>query len=116
MVRRSRADCLRSIVEHLPKLIRAAADYAEGKGAPPEEILIWNDWQFCGLPPEAGGLNDQPAGLIDRIRAVLDIVQAIRLKQRDGSEAGSMAAWKNEHPREARIIRLVEEARQHGLD
>lgn len=94
----------------------AAAAFAEGSGPPPEEWQIWSDWQFFGLSPEAGGLNDQPAGLLDRIRAVLEIMQAVQSYRKEGTQAGQMAAWKQAHPAEARLIRQIEDLRRHGLD
>ncbi len=116
MVRRAGAADLRQPVCHLPKLIRAAADFAERKGPPPDEWTIWEDWQFFGLPPEAGGLNDQPAGLLDRIRVVLDVVQALTSYRRDGQKAGESATWKNEHPHETRVVSWVERVRRDGFD
>lgn len=83
--------------------------YAEGKGAPPEELSVWDNWQFFNLPPEAGGLNDQPAGLLQRIRIVLDVISAWRDYRTNGTRAGEMAAWRDAHPREFKIVRWVKD-------
>lgn len=74
--------------------------------------MIWDEWQFFNLPPEGGGLNDQPAGLLRRIREALEVYNAVLLYNKDGRQAGQMAAWKNAHPREARIIRRIKELRK----
>jgi hypothetical protein len=47
-----------------------AADYAEDarREPPPELTLYFQMRDFPGSLPEAGGLRDQPAGLLTRIR------------------------------------------------
>jgi len=59
-------------------MILAAADCAEGKGPPPGELtLAWQAQSWQALP-EAGGLRDQPAGLLDRMGASLRVYDAMR--------------------------------------
>lgn len=76
--------------------------------------MLWRDWQFFGLPPEAGGQADQPAGLLKRIRALLEVVEAVQTYQREGGgDAGNWATWRTAHPREARIINAIRELRRN---
>ena len=67
MVRRAVVARVSALHHASPKLILAAADYAAGKDVepPPELITLW-DWRDTGTPPHAGGLADQPAGLLRR--------------------------------------------------
>lgn len=116
MVWRADRDRLRSANDAVPKSILSAAEWAGfggGRGVCPDELAIWQDWQFFGLPPEGGGQADQPAGLLKRIRALLDVVEAVQVYQRDGGDAaGNWATWKNAHPHEARIIGALKQLRR----
>lgn len=45
---------------------------------PPQELIKYWDWKDTGTPPTAGGLDDQPAGLLRRakyLEAVYHIMQ-----------------------------------------
>lgn len=116
MVRGADRDRLRTGDGAVPKSILAAAEWAGfwgGRGVCPDELAIWQDWQFFGLPPEGGGQADQPAGLLKRIRALLDVVEAVQVYKREGGgDAGNWAAWKNAHPSEARIIGAIKQLRR----
>lgn len=58
-------------------MIRAAAQYADDPqaGAPPPELALWWECQDAGALPEAGGLWDQPAGLVRRMRACAHVAR-----------------------------------------
>ena len=51
----------------------AAADCAEGKGPPPPELRLYWECRDLGALPRAGGVQDQPAGLIQRMRAANNV-------------------------------------------
>ena len=53
--------------------------------------MAWDSRTFGGLP-EAGGLMDQPAGLLRRMRAALSVYEAwMRWKAMPAGEAGQFA-------------------------
>jgi hypothetical protein len=61
--------------------------------------------------PEPGGLLDQPAGLMERMTAALNVVNTLRA--RNASE--NWAQWMNDNPDAARLINEVEKLRsEHG--
>jgi len=46
-----------------------AADIAAGRAVePPSDLVTLWDWRDTGTPPNAGGLRDQPAGLLRRAK------------------------------------------------
>lgn len=93
-------------------MITAAADYAEARGPAPAEIKLWQNWQRFGIAPRAGGLEDQPAGLLDRISCCLDVIEAIQIYHTTGGDTpGNGAKWAKQHPNEWRIIRTVRKLR-----
>lgn len=50
-------------------MILAAADLASNKSVePPSDLITLWDWRDTGTPPNAGGLRDQPAGLLRRAK------------------------------------------------
>jgi len=50
-------------------VILAAADMAAGLNVePPSDLITLWDWRDTGTPPHAGGLRDQPAGLLRRAK------------------------------------------------
>lgn len=56
----------------------AAADAAEGNGAPPPELeMAWDSAKF-NIPPFSGGRADQPAGLLKRMRVLSNVYDAMQ--------------------------------------
>ena len=47
--------------------------------------------------PRAGGVLDQPAGLLKRMRATMNVYRAYQAYQHDGMKAGEMAKWRSEN-------------------
>jgi hypothetical protein len=92
-------------------VILEAATCAENKGQPPPELQMAWDCQAWGALPEAGGMRDQPAGLMLRMRTCLSVFQAWRDYAVDGHKAGEMAAWAQEHAEEWRIVGEVKRIR-----
>lgn len=61
-------------------MILAAADYADERGDPPPELQLFFDCQdFPGALPNAGGVLDQPPGLIARMRVANNVYQVMRV-------------------------------------
>lgn len=54
----------------------AAADYAEGKSAPPDELRLAFRCQQWNALPSAGGILDQPAGLVERMTVASNVYYA----------------------------------------
>jgi len=44
-----------------------------------------------------GGIQDQPAGLLDKIDAVLNVYRAFKIYHAEGAGAGEMAKWRKEN-------------------
>ena len=49
-------------------MIRAVALYVEGAGIPPPELQYWLDWETFQTLPNGGGIRDQRAGELQRMR------------------------------------------------
>jgi hypothetical protein len=76
-------------------MILAAAACAEDprQPPPPELALAWQCQRWNALP-EAGGLLDQPAGLVQRMTGVDNVFRIWR----DFIHAPNMSAWKARNP------------------
>ncbi len=93
-------------------MIIAAADLGRyGEGQPPRELQIaWEIKRWSALP-EAGGLLDQPAGLLRRAGYLHDIFTAHR-SYRDAllsHKGDSLAAWES---RNSDIMELLAHVRR----
>lgn len=78
---------LSALDDHRPKLIKAAADYAAGHedaAPPPDLIKLW-DWRDLSTPPQAGGIDDQPAGFLRRARYLEAVYTVMQRWYRDGA-------------------------------
>lgn len=65
--------------------------------------------------PHSGGVMDQPAELLRKMRQVSNVYHAVKKYSRDGKKAGESAKWKKEHADEWTIVSQVEELRKsHG--
>jgi hypothetical protein len=89
----------------------AVADYAESIGSkdcppPPEPLALAFEAQRWGRLPNAGGLRDQPAGLLNRMGVALNVYQAYTLKR--GLDLDQFAS---NHPGLYRLWRSVEDMR-----
>jgi hypothetical protein len=80
-----------------------AADFAEGKTKePPRELLLlWSCDRFHVLP-RAGGLLDQPFGLMQRMRVCENVVHAMKLWKSE-----NWATFEEKHPDEWDIVQQV---------
>jgi len=65
--------------------------------------------------PVGGGMRDQPAGLMRKIRRVLNVFNAFREYETRGKKAGEMAKWKQDNPECVAIMDEINELRaEHG--
>ena len=62
--------------------------------------------------PVSGGVLDQPAGLMRKLRQVLNVYRAHRVYKTDGQKPGESAKWKNGHQDIWDIITWVNELRE----
>ena len=107
-------------------MILAAAAYARWKprsaavGQPPEirpqaprELRLALDVRSWGALPVSGGLLDQPAGLLDKMRYALSVYEAvISYESRNKLET---VKWKEAHAREWQGVQEVNKLRaEHG--
>lgn len=70
--------------------------------------------QYNSLP-YSGGVMDQPAGLLKKLRQCVNVYTAFRLYKQGGNKPGEMAKWKKEHEDVWDIISEVQELRvKHG--
>ncbi|MBU2249813.1 MAG: hypothetical protein KKD77_23905 [Gammaproteobacteria bacterium] len=78
----------------------AAADYGETNGDPPPELELAFQCRRWTSLPEAGGLLDQPAGLMRRMTILENIYNAFRGKE----EANNLAEWGEKNPQAVKIL------------
>ena len=86
-------------------MILAVADCAEGKGPPPGELMLAWQAQTWNTLPEAGGLRDQPAGLIERMSATLRVYDAMKIYA--DSPPGNEGEFTKQNPRAWEIVLSV---------
>jgi hypothetical protein len=93
-------------------MILAAADYGRGEGEPPPELELALQAHRWGVLPEAGGLRDQPAGLLRRMTAAENVYNVyVALEHSD-----DYAKFINANPGAARMIEMVNGLRgKHGV-
>ena len=62
--------------------------------------------------PVSGGVLDQPAGLLKKIRQVMNVYNAYKLYRNEGKKPGERAKWKSEHEDIWNIISEIEKLRE----
>ncbi len=92
-----------------PFILIACADYAEGKGAAPELLELAVDCERYGALPVSGGVLEQPAGLLRKMRMAKNVYEAYRVYNQRGKKPGESAKWKKEHEDVWNIVSEVEE-------
>ena len=78
---------------------------------PPLLELALNCESYRALP-YSGGVMDQPAGLLRKMRQVQNIYEAVKLYKREGNKPGKAAKWKREHEDVWDIVDQVEKLRK----
>jgi len=61
--------------------------------------------------PYSGGVMEQPAGLLRKMRQVRNVYEAIKLYKAEGNKPGESAKWKREHEEVWDIVDQVEKLR-----
>ena len=61
--------------------------------------------------PYSGGVLEQPAGLLRKMRQVNNVYEAVRIYKREGNKPGETAKWKREHEEVWDIVNEVERLR-----
>lgn len=89
-------------------MILAAAAYADGEGSPPPELTLYWQTQTYGALPRAGGLDVQPAGMLDRMTAAANVYHAWR----GLTQARSKLEWQAAHPDEWKLCQTVMKLRR----
>ena len=71
---------------------------AVGREAEPPPIELWLAWHVeqWGALPYGGGLLDQPAGLLDKMRVALGVYNVVQ--SFEGQQPGTKAAWVRANP------------------
>ena len=92
-------------------MILAAADCAEGKGPPPGELTLGWQAKCWGALPEAGGLKDQPAGLLEKMSTCVSVYDAMRAYK--ACPPGQEGEFSRRQPDAWRIVLSIREMR-HG--
>jgi hypothetical protein len=88
-------------------MMLAAALCAEGKAAPPPELVMaWRCGRFRALPL-GGGVLDQPAGLLDKMDAALNAWTAWGSWM--ARQAGHEGEWAEKHPAEWALVQKIME-------
>jgi hypothetical protein len=85
----------------------AAADCGLKEGESPPELKLAQLCERWRALPEAGGLLDQPAGLIEKMSIAVNVFNAHRAMR----ESGDWATWMTENPQGAEMINWVKELR-----
>jgi hypothetical protein len=72
--------------------------------------LALNCEEYRALP-YSGGVMDQPAGLLRKMRQVNNVYQTFKVYQQEGNKPGETAKWKREHEDMWNIVSQVEKLR-----
>jgi len=90
--------------------VLASADAAEGVGAMPAELELALICQHWGSLPEAGGILDQPVGLLKKMTTVLNIYNAVISEKQRGNM--SLVEWSKSNPAAYKTIIRIERLRE----
>lgn len=58
--------------------------------------------------PYSGGVMEQPAGLLRKMRQVQNVYEAFRLYKKEGNKPGEIAKWKRENESVWDIVNQVD--------
>lgn len=83
----------------------AAAEFAEDKGLPPDELRLAFRCQQWGTLPCTGGLLDQPAGLVERMTIAINVYNSMKAWQQ--SAARNAKDFVKNNPDTWRIVKMV---------
>jgi len=86
----------------------AAADYAEQEGNPPPELALAFACQNWKCLPHEGGYLDQPAGMMRKLTAAVNVYNAFT----GFKNAENGAEWAKNNPQYPELIKQVERIRE----
>ena len=92
-------------------MIRAADCATSDEPPPPLLSLYWNCERF-GTLPEAGGLYDQPAGLLEQMATLSNIYQAHKAQ----AKAGRITDFADNNPDAFRLVVQIQNMRSEVAD
>lgn len=73
------------------------------------------DCEHFGALPYSGGIMDQPAGLMNKLRQVMMVYRAISAYKTGGNKPGEMADWRQKHEGLWNIVSDIDKLREeHG--
>ena len=81
----------------------AVADYAEGHGSQPQELTWAFQARAWGTLPNAGGLQDQSVGVLERMAAAENVYRAVK----SWRGARDWARWSRENPEDWKLVQRV---------
>jgi len=96
-------------------MILAAADCADGKAPPPEELELALQCRQWHCLPEAGGIRDQRAGEMERMKIAINVYDAMQVYNDVGGK--DVGKWIENHKNGAwKIVKMVQKLRKdiHG--
>jgi len=64
--------------------------------------------------PYSGGVLDQPAGMLRRMREVVTVYEAFIAKKNSGSKAGEWAKWRKENEAMYHVIEDINRLRKQN--
>ena len=86
----------------------ACADCGEGKDvAVPRLLELGLECEDYQALPYGGGVMDQPAGLLNKMRRATSVYRAFKVYEEQGRRPGESAKWKKEHAAIWNIISWV---------
>ena len=107
-------DAIPGTDRYRPKLVWAAADAGQYDAPPPR--LLTRAWRIkrWGALPEAGGLLDQPAGLMQRMAYLSDVYNAHRAWRRalESMDSEGLARWQEQNADVMNLMAQIREERR----
>jgi len=64
--------------------------------------------------PYSGGVMEQPAGLLRKMRQINNVYQAVRFYKNTPPKPGELAKWKKEHADVWAVVEQVDRLRANG--
>lgn len=90
-------------------MLAAAACASDPKSKTPRELRLAFACTRYGALPFSGGVLEQPAGLLERMRTAEAVYTAFMAYR--SAQPGEHAKWKSEHPEAWEIIKRVKALR-----
>jgi hypothetical protein len=92
-------------------MMLAAADAAEGVGGMPAELELALQCERWGSLPNAGGVLNQPMGLLARMSVALNVYNAFKSEHQRGSS--TLTEWSRSNPAAWHVVARIEKMRRN---